>query len=126
MNPEQSVVRKLPKRPEERRSSYPAHCHIISHPLSPSSLLPSPSTPSLHLLSRKSSRSWLARDARRWTPGECLIFDDAFEHEVWNDGAQERALLLFEERFVHVVGITFTALITTLVQCLFKSMVFTT
>ena len=29
-------------------------------------------------------------------PGECLIFDDAFEHEVWNDGAQERALLLFD------------------------------
>ena len=33
---------------------------------------------------------------RRWTPGECLIFDDAFEHEVWNEGTQERAVLLFD------------------------------
>lgn len=32
----------------------------------------------------------------QWRPGEALIFDDAFEHSVWNDGDEERALLLFD------------------------------
>ena len=32
----------------------------------------------------------VAGESRRWAPGECLIFDDSFEHEVWNDGAQVR------------------------------------
>ena len=35
LNPGQSVVRKLPKRPKESRSSYPAHCHIISNSVQP-------------------------------------------------------------------------------------------
>ena len=35
LNPGQSVIRKLPKRPEESRSSYPAHCHIISNTVQP-------------------------------------------------------------------------------------------
>ena len=31
----------------------------------------------------------VAGEARVWTPGEALAFDDAFEHEVWNDGDSE-------------------------------------
>ena len=32
----------------------------------------------------------------RWTAGECLVFDDAFEHEAWNHTDVERGLLLFD------------------------------
>ncbi|KAL1521718.1 hypothetical protein AB1Y20_021373 [Prymnesium parvum] len=35
-------------------------------------------------------------EARAWKPGKCLIFDDAFEHEVWNDGDQARVILLLD------------------------------
>uniref|UniRef100_A0A7S0L7B5 Aspartyl/asparaginy/proline hydroxylase domain-containing protein n=1 Tax=Coccolithus braarudii TaxID=221442 RepID=A0A7S0L7B5_9EUKA len=35
-------------------------------------------------------------EVRRWNPGEALIFDDAFEHEVWNDGDEDRVVLLFD------------------------------
>ena len=33
---------------------------------------------------------------RLWPRGELLVFDDAFEHEVINDTAAERAVLLFD------------------------------
>lgn len=33
---------------------------------------------------------------REWTPGQCLIFDDSFEHEAWNRGDAERVVLIFE------------------------------
>lgn len=35
-------------------------------------------------------------EARRWEEGKALVFDDAFEHSVWNDGAAERVVLLFD------------------------------
>ena len=35
-------------------------------------------------------------EVRAWTEGKCLVFDDAFEHEVYNDTAAERAVLLFD------------------------------
>ena len=38
----------------------------------------------------------VAGEVRRWEPGKCMIFDDAFEHEVWNEGTQERVVLLFD------------------------------
>lgn len=31
-----------------------------------------------------------------WEEGRALIFDDSIEHEAWNDGAEERVVLLFE------------------------------
>jgi len=31
-----------------------------------------------------------------WRTGECTIFDDSFEHHVWNNGTQPRVLLLFD------------------------------
>ena len=33
-----------------------------------------------------------------WEPGECRVFDDTFEHEVWNDTAEERVVLMLQFR----------------------------
>lgn len=30
------------------------------------------------------------------SPGKCLVFDDCYEHEVWNKTEGERVLLLFD------------------------------
>jgi aspartate beta-hydroxylase len=35
-------------------------------------------------------------ETRQWREGECLVFDDGFEHEVWNDSARERIVLMFD------------------------------
>lgn len=31
-----------------------------------------------------------------WRPGELFVFDDTYEHEVWNDTEEERVILLFD------------------------------
>jgi aspartyl/asparaginyl beta-hydroxylase (cupin superfamily) len=31
-----------------------------------------------------------------WRPGELFVFDDTYEHEVWNDTGEERVILLFD------------------------------
>ena len=31
-----------------------------------------------------------------WRPGEIFVFDDTYEHEVWNDTKDERVILLFD------------------------------
>jgi ornithine lipid ester-linked acyl 2-hydroxylase len=31
-----------------------------------------------------------------WRPGEIFVFDDTYEHEVWNDTKEERVILLFD------------------------------
>jgi aspartate beta-hydroxylase len=31
---------------------------------------------------------------RTWRAGECLVFDDSFEHEVWHDGDTDRIVLI--------------------------------
>jgi ornithine lipid ester-linked acyl 2-hydroxylase len=31
-----------------------------------------------------------------WHPGEIFVFDDTYEHEVWNDTKEERVILLFD------------------------------
>ena len=31
-----------------------------------------------------------------WAPGKVFVFDDTFEHEVWNDTEEERVILLFD------------------------------
>ncbi len=35
-------------------------------------------------------------EARGWTEGQCLIFDDAFEHEAWNESDQTRVVLILD------------------------------
>jgi hypothetical protein len=31
-----------------------------------------------------------------WTPGRCLVFDDAFVHDAWNDSDRERVVLIVD------------------------------
>ena len=31
-----------------------------------------------------------------WRPGEIFVFDDTYDHEVWNDTKEERVILLFD------------------------------
>jgi len=35
-------------------------------------------------------------ETRSWSEGECLIFDDTFEHEAWNHAGHARVVLLFD------------------------------
>jgi aspartyl/asparaginyl beta-hydroxylase (cupin superfamily) len=38
----------------------------------------------------------VAGESRSWTVGECLVFDDSFMHEVWNDSAFTRTVLVVD------------------------------
>jgi len=38
----------------------------------------------------------VAGETRQWEVGKALIFDDAYEHEVWNDGEEDRVVLLLD------------------------------
>jgi len=31
-----------------------------------------------------------------WRAGECLVFDDSIEHEVWNEGTEPRVVMIFD------------------------------
>lgn len=42
------------------------------------------------------ARIRLGSEMRNWREGDWLIFDDSFEHEVWNDSAHERAVLIID------------------------------
>lgn len=35
-------------------------------------------------------------ETRAWQPGECLVFDDSYEHEAWNRSGEDRVVLIFE------------------------------
>jgi aspartate beta-hydroxylase len=35
-------------------------------------------------------------ESRSWQPGRCVVFDDSFEHEVWNDSDHERTVLVVD------------------------------
>lgn len=35
-------------------------------------------------------------ETRTWEPGECLVFEDSFEHEVWNDSDERRVVLIVD------------------------------
>ena len=35
-------------------------------------------------------------ETREWKEGECLIFDDTVEHEVWHRGDRPRVILLLD------------------------------
>ena len=37
----------------------------------------------------------VGRETRGWAEGKCLVFDDSFEHEVWNRGRETRIVLIF-------------------------------
>jgi aspartate beta-hydroxylase len=38
----------------------------------------------------------VGNEQRTWSEGQCLIFDDSFEHEAWNRSASVRAVLILE------------------------------
>jgi aspartate beta-hydroxylase len=38
----------------------------------------------------------VGNETRGWTEGECLIFDDSFQHEAWNRSQERRAVLIFD------------------------------
>jgi aspartate beta-hydroxylase len=35
-------------------------------------------------------------EVKSWQEGKCLVFDDSFEHEAWNNGDSERIVLLIQ------------------------------
>lgn len=35
-------------------------------------------------------------ETRGWRKGECLVFDDSFEHEAWNRGGSRRSVLILD------------------------------
>ncbi len=47
---------------------------------------------------RESGRCWIRVDDRvlHWKEGECLVFDDFYEHEVQNNTDEERVVLFFD------------------------------
>jgi aspartate beta-hydroxylase len=38
----------------------------------------------------------VGHETRSWSEGHCLIFDDSFQHEAWNNSEQIRAVLIME------------------------------
>jgi aspartyl/asparaginyl beta-hydroxylase (cupin superfamily) len=42
------------------------------------------------------ARIRVGEEAYEWREGQCLIFDDSFDHEVWNDSANERVVLIID------------------------------
>ena len=36
----------------------------------------------------------VGRETRTWQPGRCLVFEDSFEHEVWNRSGERRVVLI--------------------------------
>jgi ornithine lipid ester-linked acyl 2-hydroxylase len=50
-------------------------------------------------------RMRIGDDTVRWEPGKCIVFDDFFHHEVWNDTDEERVVLIFDfERPMRPLG----------------------
>lgn len=38
----------------------------------------------------------VGNEIREWEEGKILIFDDTIEHEAWNDGSEDRVVLIFD------------------------------
>ena len=38
----------------------------------------------------------VGNEVREWEEGKLLIFDDTIEHEAWNDGSEDRVVLVFD------------------------------
>lgn len=50
----------------------------------------------LPLLVPDSCQIRVGHETRSWSEGQCLIFDDSFQHEAWNNSEQIRAVLIME------------------------------
>ena len=38
----------------------------------------------------------VGNETRGWTEGECLVFDDSFQHEAWNRSGERRSVLILD------------------------------
>ncbi len=38
----------------------------------------------------------VGEEVRRWQQGQCLVFDDYFEHEAWNRTGEDRIVLIVD------------------------------
>ena len=50
------------------------------------------------MIPKQADKCWIRVGDKRmvWRPGEIFVFDDTYEHEVWNDTPDERVILLFD------------------------------
>jgi aspartate beta-hydroxylase len=70
-------------------------CHLpIIVPEEPS--LQSPSSSPDRGAGRPKCGMRVGGEARPWVEGKCSVFDDSFEHEVWNDTTKRRVVLLVD------------------------------
>ncbi|MGH8413120.1 MAG: aspartyl/asparaginyl beta-hydroxylase domain-containing protein [Gammaproteobacteria bacterium] len=44
-------------------------------------------------------------ETRGWQEGECIVFDDTFEHEAWNKSNQTRVVLIFDIWNPYLTGV---------------------
>jgi aspartyl/asparaginyl beta-hydroxylase (cupin superfamily) len=68
---------------------------------------------------RKREDCWIRIDDEicRWTEGECLVFDDTFEHEVHNDTEETRAVLFLDfDRPMDRIGTVFNRIIMRMIH----------
>lgn len=64
----------------------PPHVGLANHKL----------TVHLPLIVPENCRIRVGEETRTWTVGQCLILDDSFQHEAWNESAELRAVLILE------------------------------
>jgi aspartate beta-hydroxylase len=69
-----------------------AHSHIAPHCGPVNTRL----TCHLGLVVTPASELRVGREVVRWQEGRCLVFDDSFEHEVWNKSETARVVLLIQ------------------------------
>lgn len=50
----------------------------------------------LPLIVPSGCRFRVGNEVREWEEGKLLIFDDTIEHEAWNDGPEDRVVLIFD------------------------------
>jgi aspartyl/asparaginyl beta-hydroxylase (cupin superfamily) len=50
----------------------------------------------LPLIVPKGCRFRVGNEIREWEEGKLMIFDDTIEHEAWNDGSEDRVVLIFD------------------------------
>jgi aspartate beta-hydroxylase len=59
----------------------------------------------LGLITSNKCRLRVGSETREWKEGKCLVFDDSFEHEVWNDSNEERVVLIFDFWHPELTGV---------------------
>lgn len=50
----------------------------------------------LGLITPEQARIRVSDETRNWSEGHCLVFDDSFEHEVWNKSESTRIVLIVD------------------------------